>query len=122
MLEDVGRVVAVEELRRRISPFSMRRRASLRDVPGARQGVPSERASEAAVARRPSTLPLLAKAFVLWGQLDRDRALPEDEGDTLLGPSIPCRGTRPLRPSSAPATRAQDDNPRVPALLHRRPC
>ena len=82
MLEDVGRVVAVEELRQRVSPFSMRAGLAFVTYLSARV-LRNEPVKPLSLANT-FNLPLLAKAFVLWGQLDRGRALPEDEGDTLL--------------------------------------
>jgi hypothetical protein len=82
ILQDHGRVVPVSELRDAVSKFNMMTGLEFVTYHSARI-LRSEPLKPLSLANT-FNLPLLAKAFVLWGQLEDGVALTEDRGDLLL--------------------------------------
>jgi hypothetical protein len=82
MLEDFGRVVSVEELQERVSRFNMR--AGLAFVTYHSALVLRNEPVKPLSLANTFNLPLLAKAFLLWGQLEAGAFISDDDGDTLL--------------------------------------
>jgi hypothetical protein len=82
MLHDLGRVVSVEELRRAVSRFNIR--AGLGFVTYHSARVLRDEPVKPLSLANTFNLPLLAKAFVLWGQLEGGSFITEDDGDSLL--------------------------------------
>jgi hypothetical protein len=82
MLEDLGRSVSVEELRARVSTFDIG--SGLRFVTVCSSMMLRGMLEEWANRANPFNLPLLAKAFVLWGQTDGGAQLTNDDGLWLL--------------------------------------
>jgi hypothetical protein len=82
MLEDRGRTVSVAELRQAVSRFSLK--AGLAFVTYHSARVQRNEPLKPLGLANMFNLPLLAKAFVLWGQLEGGAAVTEDQGDALL--------------------------------------
>ncbi len=82
MLQDQGGTVSVSELRHAVSQFSMMNGLAFVTYHSARI-LRNEPLKPLALANT-FNLPLLAKAFVLWGQLEAGATLTEDQGDLLL--------------------------------------
>lgn len=82
MLEDLGRVVSVEELRQHVSRFSMRAGLGFVTYHSARV-LRNEPVKPLSLANT-FNLPLLAKAFLLWGQAEGGAFISEGDGDELL--------------------------------------
>lgn len=82
MLEDLGRSVSVEELRARVSQIDIR--AGLRYVTVVSSMMLRGMLEEWVNRANPFNLPLLAKAFVLWGRTDGGLPLTEEDGLWLL--------------------------------------
>lgn len=82
MLQDLGRSVSVEELRARISQINVKSGLQYVTVVSSMtlRGMLEEWVNRA----NPFNLPLLAKAFVLWGRTDGGSQLTEEDGLWLL--------------------------------------